>query len=816
VGLVRTFRPGTFKSAADILHCHLPHLAPSVTQEDAAREAVAHATGCVDVASATDPTLYTRLTASDPYDDNADAHVKLLSDVYPVMARVRTRNRARVAQCGLPAVIGEIVRELATLFSVRVAGVPTVYTALRGERERRIAAMKDTAVTGDQTLMLARRMFWRQPHPGRTLWGSLMASLIGGICTAARLLPPQRKLWLLLFLRSHKCVANHTGSSAYIICCGPPETGKSMACAYWLSCMAIALQRMNDGESAKAHTAMDPDADMRACFQDELQEHVSGDNGGDNAKQTLISNGVLKTKRLTKTEDGEFVLQETVTVNRSMRVTCTNNINDVKDAIKSRATIVAVPALKASGHNSSASMLASIVRSDANALRDGFSVFCRALTTMQGDFWALEAAGTLAVDDRMLLLFKLVSDTLAPRLGLSARKMVEIRHMACSIMVLDLGSQWHRLGKGAAAGQCPAAHALWLAENAVIRMEHVIAAVGVSTASTAVDMELAAVQRTLRSLVRIDAMGNPVLSADQSGYVLATTRRRLAEDVADANVALGPGLTKALLRAIHQGATDNRPNVRYDTEERQDLVILDRNYMLSYMNEHDNALLDILRPLAAQATASWVGNYLVFKSAVRHLLTDTGPEGARKSVPAAINMTESSMRIALSLMGSRTVVDGKKPVPLWRLEDTCAVARPTAHTSKSAVRWRDGSLVLKKVEQSVLLVHASVFRDTSGDRIGPMQQVFARCLAVAGGYEGVDVVVGIGADSTGLSTVRADASMPPLTVRNPMWINTTAVEMLMGKDEGPTDALFPRDKEFLTLGPKSQCEACCFASRMVP
>ena len=46
--------------------------------------------------------------------------------------------------------------------------------------------------------------------------------------------------------------------------------------------------------------------------------------------------------------------------------------------------------------------------------RDGFSLFCRALTAMQGDFWSLEAAGTLTVDDRMLLLYKVISDTLPP------------------------------------------------------------------------------------------------------------------------------------------------------------------------------------------------------------------------------------------------------------------------------------------------------------------------------------------------------------------------------------------------------------------
>ena len=47
-GLVRELKPG-FVRSDDLLHFHLPHLAPSDTQTTMAQQAVAHATGCDDV-----------------------------------------------------------------------------------------------------------------------------------------------------------------------------------------------------------------------------------------------------------------------------------------------------------------------------------------------------------------------------------------------------------------------------------------------------------------------------------------------------------------------------------------------------------------------------------------------------------------------------------------------------------------------------------------------------------------------------------------------------------------------------------------------
>ena len=803
-GLVRELRPGFVRCADDLLFFHLPHLSPTESQTSQAQQAVAHATGCSDVVVETDPTAYAKLALTEPADD-VSALEALLGDIYPIIERVKRRNEARVAASGLRAVAEELVHELNTLYSVAVDGVPSVYCTLRQEKIRRKAALAASDAAGP-AVVLARRMFWRQEAPALTSWGNLFASVISGICTAARMLPPQRKLWLLLFLRSHKCIANHVGSNAYIICCGPPETGKSEACRFWLACMPNALQRMNDGQSAKAHTAMDPDTDMRVCFQDELQEHVSADALGDNAKQTLISNGLLVTKRLRKQEDGSFALEETKKAGRALTVTCTNNLCDVKDAVKSRATIVAVPAMKTTQTSNSASMLASIGMTKANALRDGFALFCQALTSLQVDFWALEAAGLLSVDDRMVLLYKVVSDKLAPKRALSARKMVEIRHMAASIMVLDLSSRWHRLGVGAAAGHAESEQAIFFAENAVIKMEHVLAAVGVSTASTCIDHELHAVQQTLRELVRMDAMGYAVMSADQTAYVLATTRKRLYDDVANSNTALGPGLTKTLVKTIMQGSTNGRANLRFDVEDRQELVLLNRHYVASFFTSHDNNFVNALMQRRELSVDAWVGDRIVFRSAIRHEVTDTSDTGFRST--ASLGMSQPEMRLTLAIMNDRRTADNK---PMWDLCDTFAVARKTAHVTPQAVAWPDGSHRLRKTEQCVLVVHKSLFERPEQAATAPLDETFAACLSIAGGYDDKRVVVGIGANHKGAATVAPSKKPIHMQIRNPMYTNMDDVHMLIGDDTVPDDSVFPRAEQYLTFTDSSACETKCFA-----
>jgi len=803
-GLVRELRPGFVRKADHMLVRHLPHLAPTAVQTAEAQIAVAHATGCDDVELDTDPTAYTSMQAVVAGGDVC-ALEALLRDIYPIIERVKQRNQHRIANCGLPAVAAEIVKELDTLYSIQVTGVPDVYTSLRLERGRRLQAMHGTGEATDE-VRLARKMFWRRQTPSLTTWGNTMSSIVGGICTAARMLPAQRKLWLLLFLRSHKCTANHVGSNAFIIAVGPPETGKSEACKFWLACMPNSLQRMNDGQSAKAHTAHDPGGDLRVCFQDELQEHVNGDSSNDNAKQTLISNGMLVTKRLQKQEDGTFALEETKKAGRVLKVTCTNSLDHVKDAVKSRATIVAVPAVRHGAGHISAATLASVGTSRANSLRGGFALFCQAIACLQVDFWALEAAGTLTVDDRMVLLYKTIADALLPERGMSARKMVEVRHLATSMMVLDLCCAWHRFGCGRTSGASGAGQVVWFSQNAVVKMEHVLAAVGVSTDSTSVRDELQAVQNTLRGMVRMDAVGYPVMSADQTGYVLATSRRRLQDDVADSNTALGAGLTKTLLRSVQQASTDGRPNVRIDVDDRQEVVLLNRAYAATFMAPVDQKLVAALASQLPQATDAWHGSAYVFRSSVRHLFTDTSDTGIRGTLLRGV--TQFEHLLALAVMSDRLNAKGDSQ---WTLRDSCAVARATAHDVPGSVVWPDGTRRVRKVEQCVLVVDKALLGGCRADNTSPLTVLFQTCLAIAGGYAGKQVVVGLGPGARGTATVGPAVGPVAVEVRNPLHADKSELQLLLGEEDGIDDSVFPRASRVLRLTEASNCERQCFA-----
>lgn len=111
---------------------------------------------------------------------------------------------------------------------------------------------------------------------------------------------------VLLLCHSHATVANHIGANMYIVLCGPPETGKSAACLKWLKSQPTTLQTTSDGQSAKAYTAMDYEADLRIAFEDEQKAPTDPDDSRTKAWQTMISNGIIVTERLQPNPLGGF------------------------------------------------------------------------------------------------------------------------------------------------------------------------------------------------------------------------------------------------------------------------------------------------------------------------------------------------------------------------------------------------------------------------------------------------------------------------------------------------------------------------------
>ena len=185
-------------------------------------------------------------------------------------------------------------------------------------------------------------------------------------------------------------------------------------------------------------------------------------------------------------------------------------------------------------------------------------------------------------------------------------------------------------------------------------------------------------------------------------------------------------------------------------------------------------------------------------------------------MPALAKITQPSLRLALSVFNDRVVNEGKSSVPAWRLYDNLAVARLTEADNVGAVNWPDGTKRLKKVEQAVLAVHKSLLTGQTETPGGPRAKIFQACLAVAGGYVDKRVVVSLGPNSRGAATVHAKLDHP-LKVRNPMYVNSDDVDLLLGDDGMPDDAIFPRDKKIIELkaARESGLEAACFAEKNV-
>lgn len=798
LGLVKTGK-GLLHGDGLLKHA-LPDQEPSEAQQNAARLAVAHATD--GECQTTDVSGFASLASEDACVRDG-ALAGLLTAIYPVIERVRLANRARISQQGLSC-FPRIAEQLHTLFSVRVRGVPTVYAAGQAELADRLNEMREPS--SDQATTLAQRMFFCKPGGNYTPCGHVIASIVSGVCGAARLLPAQQRLFLLLFLRSHKIAANHLGSQGFVVCCGPPETGKSMACQAWLGALPRFLVQVKDVVSAKSYTAMDEDADLRACFRDEMHELAckgARDDPNTRAQQTLSSNGLIQIERLIRDEEtGEFCLTKTPKAGRTLTVTCTNNLNDVPQAIISRATVVAVPATRSKHARGDAGTLASIGMSATNALAEGFTKFCQTLAAMQVEYWSADAAGMMELDDRMVLVYRLVA-TAHKAQALSARRMNEVRHTATSIMVLDLTSQWVRGGVGAEHGFDRGKQLEFFALNSYLKMEHVLAAVGVAAMTTNVDHEVEAVKLSLREMIKTDTMGGvSPFPGDSDYFELNTTRRRIADDVADRNEALGAGLAKAIVRTVHKASTGKKQHIRYVVDElNHEHCLIYAPFVASAVAPTEGYLFEHMRH--APKEVSWDGEFYVFRPRLTEKYTCAGEEGVRKDMP---QVSQAEMQIALAMLRSRMVtVDGKQRAAFWQ-GNRVEVRRP-ALDSPHAIEI-DGKMYVKKTELQALCVHRSLLEQRAAVNSSRQRELFQACLAIAGGYEGKEVAVGIGPSHRGAATVSVGSTHSSVTVDNPMHTDASLGDLL-GDLAPPTDTIFPAHTPTLTWTSDSKLEDVC-------
>ena len=88
-----------------------------------------------------------------------------------------------------------------------------------------------------------------------------------------------------------------------------------------------------------------------------------------------------------------------------------------------------------------------------------------------------QPAEFLGQKDQLLLVFKVICNTLPGGPEITARKMNEVRNMAESLMVMDVTSAWYRGGVGAACRFDEKKELEYYRANTLLKMEHILAAV---------------------------------------------------------------------------------------------------------------------------------------------------------------------------------------------------------------------------------------------------------------------------------------------------------------------------------------------------
>lgn len=260
-----------------------------------------------------------------------------LLEAYPVSTRLYATNSTRILAASRSETPSEaqhvfegIIREIDTLLTTSVDGVPSVYSELSRESSENIESMRRGT---SPCHIMARKMFYRKlPETTKyTGFGFRLLSVLIGANNCLRLMEQQVSLFLLLYGHHFSGTANRVGASGLVIVCGPPDTGKSRACEQWLDCCANSLCVPSDGCSAKSYTAGTTASDLRCVYQDEIKELlVPSANGGASdesssgaikTRQTLLSRGWVRYSRLIQDpETNKYVNHDMLVMQRQMTV----------------------------------------------------------------------------------------------------------------------------------------------------------------------------------------------------------------------------------------------------------------------------------------------------------------------------------------------------------------------------------------------------------------------------------------------------------------------------------------------------------------
>lgn len=168
-------------------------------------------------------------------------------------------------------------------------------------------------------------------------------------------------------------------------------------------------------------------------------------------------------------------------------------------------------------------------------------------------------------------------------------------------------------------------------------------------------------------------------------YVLSPHRHRFYDDVASENIGLGPGLTKTILKGIQEGKTDGKPNIRFENNDRLELVLVNQKFMAEFVSAAERQVMAGLKRKIQESDGvlpSWQGNWTVFKSRIREGIS----ENSVSMFPELTGIKERDLAVTFHIMEKRYIKVSRATISTWQFADEVEVAMPTENPTALSVR----------------------------------------------------------------------------------------------------------------------------------
>ena len=519
-------------------------------------------------------------------------------------------------------------------------------------------------------------------------------------------------------------------------------------------------------------------------------------------------------------DESRFKKEVTAKAGRGMTVTCTNMLDQVSAALKSRACIIPVPFQPNLEKHEQASTLASISKQSTTAmLRNGFIRFCQSLTCLQSEIWYREAAGIFQIDTRMVTIFKSIMNCEKDcGFQLSARRIEDLINLATSLWALDMGHRWEIVGGD--VGFDPVKHTAWLISNAYLRMEHVVAAVGITTGSTSIKRQLHDVQLTIRDSIEVIDGSLTIYDKDSDYILLQTTKADLTRTLINTHANLGDGIAKTIFESIENGSTNGKNNIKYVRVDKEERVAILIEYLNLIRTKTDNLIIGELQQIIDEYPSlyhhSLDNQYYVFTPLVRKCFNEnTDDLDAYAPLKSISTLGRTAIKTSKTIFERVSTKYNGKKIPMW-VFGSMHVRIPTDQdqinsNEETFTDPETGEVFIDQEKNGILAVHKSVF-DMKFNTYTENEQFIKlakKCLLVAGGYEDKKIVCGIACDQKSPLVVdlSEDDDIDATTeFRNPCYTNPNTINTLLGSFEYETDSVFPHNQKYIHWDKTSNLE----------